>query len=101
MANLILSVNSVWMHDPELDLLDKLLLSYIANWESRGNVCFAKDDFFENLLGVTRDEVSFSLIKLEERGKIQQIRGIGGRVLKVVTQAPKKPVCAEIDIFEI
>lgn len=101
MANLLLSVNSLWMHDPELDLLDKLIVSYIANWESRGNVCFAKDDLFENLLGVSKDAVSFSLIKLEERGRIEQIKGIGGRVLKTVKKETVPVVLPEIDIFEI
>ena len=101
MANLILSVNSVWMHDPELDLLDKLILSYISNWESRGNVCFAKDDFFEDLLGVSRDAVSFSLAKLEERGKITQIRGTGGRVLKIANRPSTPVIKCDFDIFEI
>ena len=101
MATLILTINSELMQRKDMDLLDKLIVSYIANWESRGSVCFAKDGFFEILLGVTRDEVTFSLIKLEERGLIKQIRGTGGRVLKTAKAIPDRVECTVGDIFEI
>jgi hypothetical protein len=71
------------MRDPSLDLLDKLILSYVSNWEDKGKSCFAKDGFFASLFGVSDMEVRFSLHKLEALQKIDQICGTGGRLIRI------------------
>jgi hypothetical protein len=101
MANLILAVNSDVMQDPHLDLLDKLILSYILNWEERNLSCFAKDGFLAALFGVPECEVTYSLIKLETLQFIEQIRGTGGRLIRSKKQQTKLAPVQEKDVFDI
>jgi len=101
MANLILAVNPTVMCDPRLDLLDKLIVSYVSNWEERNSCCFAKDGFLAALFGVPEGDVTYSLIKLETLQIIEQIRGTGGRLIKTKkVQTTLTPV-QEKDIFDI
>lgn len=101
MATLVLAVSPAVMQDPRLELLDKLILSYVLNWEERGKSCFAKDGFFAGLYGVSDDEVRFSIFKLEAYKLITCIVGTGGRLIKSVkTENCPAPV-VEKDIFEI
>jgi len=101
MAKLILTVDHAVMQDPRLDLLDKLILSYVINWEEKNKACFAKDGFFAALFGVTENEVRFSQHKLEALKIIDQITGTGGRLIKSVRQEiPTTPDLIK-DVFEI
>jgi len=89
------------MRDPRLDLLDKLLVSYVSTWEERKSCCFAKDGFLAALFGVPEGDVTYSLIKLEALQIIEQIRGTGGRLIKIKkTEATPTPV-QEKDVFDI
>jgi hypothetical protein len=101
MAKLILTVDHDVMHDPNLELLDKLILSYILNWEEKNLTCFAKDGFFASLFGEKDALVRFSLHKLESLKKIEQISGTGGRLIRSIKKEKTvSPVTAK-DIFEV
>jgi len=84
MNNLLLSVNPEHMHNPKLDLLDKLILSYVSTWEQKGLVCYAKDSFFTQLFGEPEGHIQFSLAKLESLQLLHVVRGPGGRVLQTI-----------------
>lgn len=101
MATLIIAVNHDVMQNPRLELLDKLILSYVINWEQRSKACFAKDGFFAGLFGVSQTEVTFSLVKLEVLGLIDQIYGTGGRLIKSITKEKVPGPEQEKDIFEL
>jgi hypothetical protein len=101
MAKLILAVDHDVMHDPSLELLDKLILSYVLNWEEKKLSCFAKDGFFASLFGEKDSAVRFSLHKLEALRKIEQVTGTGGRLIRSVKQDPVKREITITDVFKI
>ena len=101
MAKLILTVDHAVMQDPRLDLLDKLILSYVINWESKSAKCFAKDGFFASLFGVKDSEVRFSLHKLEAYKLIEQIVGTGGRLIRTPKKENLSTPAQTINIFDI
>lgn len=100
MGNLILSVNPEHMSDTRLDLLDKLILSYISTWEQKGLTCFAKDDLFSKLFGEPRDKIYFSLLYMEKLKLITQVSGNGGRLLKINKQISNEIEHDNRDIFD-
>jgi hypothetical protein len=101
MATLIIAVNQDVMHHPKLKLLDKLILSYVLNWESKGKSCYAKDGFFAGLFGVAEQDIRYSLFKLEALNLINCLSGIGGRLIRSErTEKTLDPV-QEKDIFEL
>lgn len=89
------------MGDTRLELLDKLLLSYVYNWENRGQICYSKNDFFANLFGVTPDAISFSVRKLETLKLVEITNVPGGRSIKSKEFIQSAQLQNEIDIFEI
>ena len=100
MSRLYMSLDPVAMQDPRLDMLDKVLYSYITSWEDKRQVCFAKDGFLANLLGVSDAQVTFSLIKMENIGLIAIVRGSGGRVLQSIPKIIEEVQKNEPDIFD-
>ncbi len=99
MKNLILSVNPKYMGDHRLELLDKLILSYVSTWEQKGKICFAKDYFFAYLFGEKNDTINFSILKLQELQLLHVVKGPGGRVLQTIDAAiPEEKI--DIDIFD-
>ena len=101
MAKLILSVDHAVMQDSRLDLIDKLILSYVKNWEERNSVCFAKDGFFAGLFGEKDSVIRFSLHKLEALKLIEQISGTGGRLIRTPkSQETASPLPIK-DVFEL
>jgi len=99
MDNLILSVDRAYMHDPRLELLDKILLSYISTWEKKGLTCYAKDGFFAYLLGESEESIQFSLAKCSALNLIFIVRGIGGRTIRTVKVIEITEEGTEPDIF--
>lgn len=100
MAQRLIAINPEVMQDKRLELLDKLILSYVKDWEFKNACCFAKDGMFAYLFGVQDNEVFFSLIKLEALGLIEQISGTGGRLIRskkteVINQSN------DLDVFNI
>lgn len=100
MAQRLIAINPEVMQDKRLELLDKLILSYVKDWENKSAACFAKDGMFAYLFGVQDNEVFFSLIKLEALGLIEQISGTGGRLIRtkkteVINQSN------DLDVFNI
>jgi hypothetical protein len=100
MSTLILAIKQDYFKDEALDLLDRLILSYVSHWEDRGSVCYAKDQFFSQLFNVKQEVILSHLALLEARGYITQVRGMGGRVIKTV-ETLKVESCNVDDIFEI
>ena len=100
MARLI-AIDPEVMSNKKLDLLDKLLLCYVLDWENKNSVCFAKDLFFSLLFGVSEAEVLISLYKLEGMGLIQQISGTGGRLIKSIKTQTEVIPWQDLDIFEL
>ena len=89
------------MSDPRLDLLDKLLLSYIYNWEEKNLTCYAKNDFFAKLYGVSEDSISFALNKLDTLGLLELTNVPGGRSIKSKKLTSLSQPEVDLDIFEI
>lgn len=87
------------MANRQLDLLDKLILSYVKNWESKGQVCFAKNSFFSELFGETQDAISFSISKLVTLKLLRCTQVPGGRCLQYEIPIPVEQ--PEINVFEI
>lgn len=89
------------MGHPSLELLDKLLLSYIRNWESKSQTCYAKNDFFSKLFGETEDAISFSILKLQTLGFVEITQVPGGRCIKskIIVSLPQTE--EDTDIFKI
>lgn len=100
MSRLYMSLDPVAMQDSRLDMLDKILYSYVTSWEEKGQVCFAKDGVLSTCLGVSHSQVSFSLVKMEAMGLLEIVRGPGGRVLKSIPQEVTKNPEQDRDIFE-
>ena len=100
MARLI-AIDPEVMSNKKLDLLDKLLLCYVLDWEKKNSVCFAKDQFFSLLFGVSEAEVLIALHKLEGLGLIKQIAGTGGRLIKSVPTQTEVIPWQDLDIFQI
>ena len=84
----------------DLDLLEKLILCYVKDWESKGLACYAKDGFFAQFFGVSLDAVNLSLVNLERLGLIQQLKGNGGRIIKSLDEVKSIPQ-TEIDVFDL
>jgi hypothetical protein len=101
MAQRLIAFNFAVMADPRLDLLDKLILSYIKDWELKGRPCFAKDGFFASFFGVGDGEILLSLLRLESLGLIEQIVGTGGRLIR--SKKTENSPAPEIkkDVFEL
>ena len=99
MSTLILSVKREYFEDEALDIIDRLILSYVSTWEEKNKVCFAKDRFFASLFNVKEEIILSHLILLEGRGYITQINGMGGRIIKTVENV-RQEVDKELDIFE-
>ena len=87
------------MANRQLDLLDKLILSYVKNWESKGQICFAKNSFFSELFGETQDAISFSISKLVTLKLLRCTQVPGGRCLQYEIPIPVEQ--PEINVFEI
>lgn len=87
------------MQDSRLDLLDKLILSYVSTWEQKGKVCYAKDGFFSSLFGESEDAVTYSILKLHTLKLLHMVKGPGGRVLQTLDSIARQEE-REIDIFE-
>lgn len=101
MATRLIAIDSDIMSNPKLDLLDKLLLGYVSDWESKGSVCFAKDRFFTQLFGVGESEIMISLYKLEGLGFIEQFSGNGGRLIKTKKSQITPTPYQDLDIFQL
>ena len=99
MATIIIAVNHDVMHHPKLKLLDKLILSYVLNWESKGKSCYAKDGFFAGLFGISEQDIRYSLFKLEALNLINCLPGIGGRLIR--TAKKEIIITPDKDIFEL
>lgn len=101
MKNLILSVNPKYMGDHRLELLDKLILSYVSTWEQKGKICFAKDYFFAYLFGEKNDTITFSILKLQELGLLHVVKSPGGRLLQTIDAAVAEENNADnLDVFD-
>ena len=87
------------MANRQLDLLDKLILSYIKNWESKGQTCYAKNSFFSELFGESQDAISLSIAKLVALKLLRSTTVPGGRCLQYEIPIPVQQ--PEINIFEI
>jgi len=99
MKQLLIPMCPLIMSNRNLDLLDKLILSYVKNWESKGLPCFAKNSFFKELFGESEDAISFSITKLGAL-KLLRINSVpGGRLLQY--EIPLPVVQADLDVFEI
>jgi hypothetical protein len=98
-STLILAVKQVYFQNESLDIIDRLILSYVSHWEERGSVCYAKDQFFSQLFNVKQEVILSHLSMLESRGYITQVRGMGGRVIKTVETVTQE-VNNDLDIFE-
>jgi len=85
---------------PDLDLLEKLILSYVKDWESKGLACYAKDGFLAGFFGVSLDAVNLSLVNLERLGLIEQVKGSGGRIIKSL-QSVKQESPKVLDVFDL
>jgi hypothetical protein len=99
MSTLILAVKRVYFEDQALDLIDRLILSYVSTWEEKGKSCFAKDQFFSKLFNVEQEVILYHLVLLEGRGYITQVIGMGGRIIKTVERKKPEP-SIDLDIFE-
>jgi hypothetical protein len=99
MATLILAIKQDYFKDEALDLIDRLILSYVSTWEEKGKLCYAKDQFFSQLFNVKQEVILSHLVILEARGYITQTFGMGGRIIKTV-ETVKKQVNTDLDIFE-
>jgi hypothetical protein len=99
MSTLILAVKRVYFEDQALDLIDRLILSYVSTWEDKGKCCYAKDQFFSNLFNVKQEVILSHLVILEARGYITQVFGMGGRIIKTVERIKPEP-SIDLDIFE-
>jgi hypothetical protein len=99
MATLILAIKQDYFKDEALDLIDRLILSYVSTWEEKGKCCYAKDQFFSKLFNVKQEVILSHLAILEARGYITQVFGIGGRVIKTVERIKPEP-SIDLDIFE-
>ena len=100
MSNLILSIDPQYMHDSRLDLLDKIILSYVSTWEKKRQVCFAKDDLFYKITGEPENKIRFSLAKLETLNLLAIVRGNGGRVLTTIKSIAEETPENVTDIFD-
>ena len=101
MSNLILSVNPKYMGDHRLELLDKLILSYVSTWEQKGRVCFAKDFFFAYLFGEKNETINFSILKLQELNLLHVVKSPGGRLLQTIDGAvPTENNTDNLDVFD-
>jgi hypothetical protein len=99
MSTLILAIKRDYFKDEALDLIDRLILSYVSTWEEKGKCCFAKDQFFSNLFNVKQEVILSHLVILEARGYITQVCGMGGRIIKTVERIKPEP-SIDLDIFE-
>ena len=99
MSTLILAIKQDYFKDEALDLIDRLILSYVSTWEEKGRTCFAKDQFFSNLFTVKQEVILSHLVILEARGYIAQTFGMGGRIIKTVERKKPEP-SIDLDIFE-
>ena len=87
------------MSQKELDLLDKLVLSYVKNWESKGLPCFAKNSLFAQIFGESEDAISLSIAKLGAMKKLRVTQVPGGRLLQYEIPIPVST--EDVDLFEI
>lgn len=99
MSTLILAIKQDYFKDEALDLIDRLILSYVSTWEEKGKLCFAKDQFFSKLFNVEQEVILSHLVILEARGYIAQTFGMGGRIIKTVERKKPEP-SIDLDIFE-
>jgi len=83
----------------QLDLLDKLILSYVKNWEAKGQICYAKNSFFSELFGESQDAISLSIAKLGALKLLRVANVPGGRCLQYEIPIPVQT--EEINVFEI
>lgn len=58
------------MHDPKLDLYEKVLYSLIAGLTDKYGHCFASNEWFEEVLGIETRKIQRHLSILEENGYI-------------------------------
>ena len=100
MSTLILAVKQEYFQDEALDIIDRLILSYVSTWEDKNRTCFAKDQFFAMLFNVKEDFIILSLIKLETLGYITQVRGTGGRLIKTCELIRKELQDTDFDVFD-
>lgn len=82
-----------------LDLLDKLILSYVKNWESQGLPCFAKNPLFAQIFGESEDAISLSIAKLGAMKKLRITSVPGGRLLQY--EIPIPVPTEDVDLFQI
>ena len=99
MSTLILAVKQEYFQDEALDIIDRLILSYVSTWEDKNRTCFAKDQFFSKLFNVKPEVILGHLAILEARGYIAQTFGMGGRIIKTVERIKPEP-SIDLDIFE-
>lgn len=97
---LLLSIDLEIMSNEKLGLLDKLIFSYISNWEQKAGHCFVKEDTLSKITGENLDDIQTSIQKLVDLKLINQVKGIGGHMLKV-RQPDTNLVAADMDIFVI
>jgi hypothetical protein len=100
MSNLILAIKQEYFQDQSLDIIDRLILSYVSHWEEKGRNCFTKDGLLAKLFNVTEESILTRLVILENRGYIEQVKGMGGRIIKIKSKEFKKTEL-DLDIFNI
>jgi len=83
--------NSI-LENKELDGDNKILLSKIIELHKRGGICFASNNTFGNLIGMSRTSVSKRITKLKELGYITTQDVWEGKVQKgrIITPTYKK-----------
>lgn len=99
--SLLLAVDLEIMAHPDLGLLDKLLFSYISNWEKKSGHCFVKDDTLSLITGENGDEVQKSIDKLKSLNLVSELKGIGGRLLRVKEAESNLVTQPDLDVFAI
>jgi hypothetical protein len=87
------------MSEKGLDLLDKLVLSYVKNWESKGLPCFAKNSLLGQLFGESEDAISLSIAKLGAMKKLRITSVPGGRLIQYEIPIPVST--EDVDLFQI
>ena len=98
---LILAVDLEIMAHPDLGLLDKLVFSYILNWEKKSGHCFIKDDTLSLITGENVEEIQKSIQRLVDLNLIYELKGLGGRALRAKEAESNLVTQPDLDVFAI
>lgn len=99
--SLLLAIDLEIMSHPDLGLLDKLILSYIKNWEQKSGHCFIKDDTLSLITGENLEEIQKCIAKLVDLNLIYELKGIGGRALRIKEAGSNLVIQPDLDVFAI